>query len=100
MKPLTDIMNERGSVYGPFHRNASVAQSLKEVMHRAPNWDKLPNYMKESLDLICTKISRILTGESDHVDNWDDIGGYARLPSRYLNEEIARNTPQGKEKDA
>jgi len=42
--------------------------------------------MVESLDLICTKLSRIVTGDCNHQDHWLDIAGYATLISDRLKE--------------
>ncbi len=32
--------------------------------------------------MICLKISRIVTGDPEHPDNWHDIAGYATLAER------------------
>jgi hypothetical protein len=40
--------------------------------------------MKESLDLICNKISRIVNGDPWYHDSWHDIIGYARLVEERL----------------
>lgn len=86
--PLAEIhvlLEERGGLqgkgkYGPFVDNAMIAQELKYVMHRSPNWEKrLKAVHREVLDLIAMKISRILSGDPDYVDNWDDIAGYCIL---------------------
>jgi hypothetical protein len=31
------------------------------------------------LDMIFTKVGRILNGDSNHIDSWIDIAGYATL---------------------
>lgn len=80
---MTDIVGEitkqRGQVYGPFMDNAALAQEIKDAMRRHSGWSQLPMDARESLDMIAYKIARIVTGSWQHVDNWDDIGGYARL---------------------
>ncbi len=83
---VTEITKKRGSVYGPFLHNAIIAQKLKEVMRAIPDpenegmrWDSLPFDVRESLDLIALKVSRIITGAHEYLDNWDDIGGYAKI---------------------
>lgn len=80
------ITQERGSVYGPFLHNAVVAQALKRAMRGIPDpdnegaaWENLPADVREALDLIAMKISRVVTGDHRHLDNWDDIGGYAKI---------------------
>jgi hypothetical protein len=37
---------------------------------------------KESLEMIALKLSRILSGQADYRDHWDDIAGYVRLASK------------------
>lgn len=78
---VEQITTKRGSVYGPFFNNAIVAQNVKDAMHSAPGltWGRLPFDVREALDLIALKISRIVTGDPEYLDNWDDIGGYAKI---------------------
>ena len=76
---VRDILEERGNTYGPFIHNATTAQELKAVVRRAPNWDELTPDMKEALDLILSKVARAVTSSCSHMDNWDDIAGYAML---------------------
>jgi hypothetical protein len=38
----------------------------------------------QALDMIVTKIGRILTGNPSHLDSWIDIAGYAKLVSDRL----------------
>lgn len=79
------IIEERGGLqgtgrYGPFIDNAVIAQELKTTFRASPNWGtKLNDAQREALDLIAMKISRILSGDPDYLDNYDDIEGYCRL---------------------
>jgi hypothetical protein len=41
--------------------------------------DKMTLVQRESLDMIATKIARIVCGDPDELDSWVDIGGYAEL---------------------
>ena len=34
---------------------------------------------KEAIHMILVKLSRIIYGNHDHADHWDDIAGYALL---------------------
>lgn len=83
---VAEITKKRGSVYGPFLHNAIVAQSIKAALRNIPDpdneglrWENLPLDVRESLDLIALKMSRIVTGDGEYLDNWDDIGGYAKI---------------------
>jgi hypothetical protein len=44
----------------------------------------LPMDTSEALDMICLKISRIVTGDHNAVDHWQDIEGYAALIRKRL----------------
>ena len=81
---VEDTLLQRGSVYGSFHDNAVVSQGLKDIMRGMPGWKELADDMRESLDMIVFKISRILTGDPTHADNWHDIAGYAELIRKRL----------------
>lgn len=61
-----------------------IAQLLKDVAHSAPMWEQLDPDMKEGVDIICSKIARITTSSCRHIDNWDDIAGYAILIANRL----------------
>lgn len=77
--PITDILTERGKEYGLFISQAGLSQELKTVMRDHRGWGALGTDMHEALELIAMKISRILNGNPNHIDSWDDIAGYARL---------------------
>lgn len=78
---LSATLLDRRSKYGDFREEAQVTQCLKRVMQQAPNWIKrrLNDSQTEALEMIATKIARILNGDPNHADNWHDIAGYARL---------------------
>ena len=83
---VSEITAKRGSVYGSFLHNALVAQAIKAALRNIPDpdneglrWENLPLDVREGLDLIALKMSRIVTGDAQYLDNWDDIGGYAKI---------------------
>ena len=75
------ILNERGSNYGSFLGLSQVTQRLKAVAHNfaGQNNKTLDPDQAEALDMIFTKIGRILNGDPNHIDSWIDIAGYATL---------------------
>lgn len=82
---IEDTLTQRGATHGDFGDNAEMAQTLKRVMQEAAcNWDLLSPVHREALDLIATKISRILSGGQNNVDNWHDIAGYATLVEKRI----------------
>lgn len=78
------LLAERETTHGDFRDNSLISQQLKEVVRDSVNWENLTEYQKESLDLILHKVSRIVSGDPDHQDHWDDIAGYAKLVSGIL----------------
>jgi hypothetical protein len=84
------ILNERGNTYGSFETVAGTAQDIKSLIHTAliGNPTVLDADQVEALDMIATKIARILNGNPDHVDSWIDIAGYATLVADRLKGEI------------
>jgi transposase len=75
------ILNERGSKYGSFLGLSQITQRLKAVAHNfaGQNNKTFDPDQAEALDMIFTKIGRILNGDSNHIDSWIDIAGYATL---------------------
>ena len=84
------ILNERASTYGSFVDVAKVAQQLKHVAasHTIAVGVELSHDKIEALEMIFSKIARILNGNSDHVDSWVDIAGYAQLVADRLHGKI------------
>jgi hypothetical protein len=72
-----DLLAARQTTHGDFAETAAVAQTLKAAMRdRAAS---LPRAQREALDMIATKLARILCGDANHADHWLDLAGYARL---------------------
>ena len=94
-----EMLKERGARYGKFEGHALITQLLKQLVRgewRAvcntlaspltptgnpvrDKWLKLAPDQQEALDMICHKVGRIVNGDPDYIDSWDDIAGYARL---------------------
>jgi hypothetical protein len=73
------ILDDRGKNYGSYESNAERIQALKNIIHNSPGWEKAPAYMRESLDMICNKLGRIINGNPYYDDSWKDICGYSQL---------------------
>jgi hypothetical protein len=72
------ILLERNKTHGSFQSNAAISQHLKSVMMTAGYRQLKPEHA-EALDMICAKISRILSGQANYYDHWQDISGYSLL---------------------
>ena len=75
------ILNERASTYGSFIDVSRMAQRLKNVAHTAAGEQgkTFAADQAEALDMIFSKVARIINGDPNHVDSWADIAGYAQL---------------------
>jgi len=80
------VLNEREKTHGDFADTAMIAQSLKAVIadYREQMCKQWPAVQLEAMDMICTKISRIVSGDNNCKDSWDDLAGYANLVSERL----------------
>jgi hypothetical protein len=77
------IIQERATTHGEYATMAALAQDIKYIMRRG-RFTYLKPAHQESLDLIATKIARILCGDPDYRDSWNDIQGYAALAERAI----------------
>jgi len=73
------LTNERKTTHGSWLVQSALARALKLMMRDSENFNKMQPHQCEALDQIMVKISRILTGNPNEVDHWDDIAGYAFL---------------------
>lgn len=78
------ILDERETTHGPFMLTAFKAQQLKNAMASGKHWNDLDDIQREALQMIASKIARILSGNFNEVDHWRDIAGYANLAVRDL----------------
>ena len=85
-KPMTDeardpLLQEREKTHGSFAKNANISQQLKDIFRMNLDYRKIHPVHREALDMIALKLSRILSGQGNDKDHWDDIAGYAKLGS-------------------
>ncbi len=81
---IAAILAERGKTHGDFTDNARVMQSLKRIVHDEVGWDRLTDVQREALHMILHKVGRIISGNPNVHDHWDDIAGYAKLASERI----------------
>jgi hypothetical protein len=80
-KAMTETLDSRATAYGTFADNARLAQALKRAMaeHAQDMGKTFADDQWEALEMIASKMSRIVNGNPDGIDNWHDIAGYATL---------------------
>lgn len=80
------MLAERGKTHGDFADHARITQRLKNVIaeellfRHERGQPPLTDMQRESIDMIEHKIGRIIAGDANFPDHWEDIAGYAKLP--------------------
>lgn len=75
---IDKLLADRGAIYGDFENIAETAQAIKRILRAGNSYDQLSMAERESLDMIASKLSRIVNGRH-HPDNWLDVCGYSKL---------------------
>lgn len=76
---ISETLSTRENQYGQYKTVSQISQDIKKIMRQSPNYYVMPDYARESLDMIANKMARILNGNYYLNDSWHDIGGYAAL---------------------
>lgn len=78
-----EILNEREKTHGDFGRTAYLTQRFKTALHDELEDQSFSRNLdivrKEAIEMIFFKIARIICGDPNRADHWDDIAGYAML---------------------
>ena len=75
------IIDQRAKTHGEYKSTAAWSQSLKDMFRSSHNWNGLNDGQKEALEMIAAKLARLLNGNPQFPDHWDDVAGYAQLGS-------------------
>lgn len=86
MTEIKDVLADRDTKYGKFCDVADLAQRLKTDINEAIRYRQqaVSADQVEALDMICSKIARIINGDPAYADSWVDIAGYATLVANRL----------------
>ena len=76
---VEQTLKARLKTHGDFTDHSKTSQALKEVVFSGSKAEELTAVQREALEMILHKVARIVEGDPNHVDNWHDIGGYAKL---------------------
>ena len=77
MEQVTDVLKDRGAIYGPFEESSKICYGLfGAVLHLYP-FKQIPTVFVGNFH-IAGKISRLYR-TPNHEDSWLDIAGYAKL---------------------
>lgn len=84
MSSLETVLSERDARYGSFASFAKISQAFKAVMSDALIGKKVTDVQYEAMDMIAHKLARIVSGDPNYIDSWQDLAGYATLVVRDL----------------
>lgn len=87
---VDDILDQRGKTYGSYKDRTDISHAVRLALNNGSSADKLEPYMEDAITMIAVKLSRIVSGDPTHVDNWDDIAGYATLAADELKLELEK----------
>ncbi|RTL05689.1 hypothetical protein EKK58_07290 [Candidatus Dependentiae bacterium] len=84
MAEIKETLNQRSSRYGTFEQNVKIVEGFKAVMEASPSYEYLTPMHKEVLGMVFHKMSRMLSGDPNYIDNVHDIIGYSKILEDYL----------------
>ncbi len=73
------LLLERAKDHGVYAETARISQLLKMIIHTADGWKKLTPEQQEALDMDAVKTARIISGNNNLAEHWEDKEGYSRL---------------------
>ena len=76
---IDKILSERQDQYGDFFNRSKISQDFKNLIRQGESYRLLKADQREALEMIATKMGRIVNGDPDYLDSWVDIQGYCQL---------------------
>lgn len=78
---VSTVLDARAKDYGVFKDSAALMQGIKRLLadHAAKHDKTFADDQWEALEMIVHKMARIVNGNPDKIDSWQDIAGYATL---------------------
>lgn len=90
---ITATITSRAVTHGDFVNTAHIAQGLKDFLKSEGPYQGMSSVQREALDMICTKLARIIAGDPNHREHWHDIAGYAQLAETSIPEVAIKAPP-------
>ena len=83
--PVSELLAERKKTHGSYDADARCAMRLLDVLSTEEQRrdSSLTHIQRHALRMILHKVARIVAGDPNFRDHWDDIGGYAELAVRW-----------------
>jgi len=93
---LDKTLKERGGNYGPAKEHFALTKGMYETWvnrwNLSPEWQSdrdITRMIEHVVYMICDKLARASHNPA-HLDNWQDIQGYAKLLEDELSKDIDR----------
>ncbi len=90
------LLAERETTHGDFELQSQLAQSIKRLFARSPNWIVMEDWQREAMEMKAVKLARYLCGDHHNPEHLIDDIGYSKL----ILERLAPSDPQPKSKTA
>lgn len=82
------LIDTRQGVHGEFMENSRCTWEIMRALQDERNWSVLPDHMKHALYMVAHKMARVLAGNPEEPDHWDDMAGYATLVAQRIRNPI------------
>lgn len=92
-REVSALLEERGQTHGAFADNAFYGQTLRLLFRQSKGWTHANDVQREALDMLACKLSRILSGQPEFVDHWNDGAGYFTLGARACDGDLSAAMP-------
>ena len=93
---VDDTLKQRGSVYGPYEKvveaRAIIMDTLKVHFKRQNNY-QMPGDIEMMFNDVVLKLVRAAS-KPKYTDSWHDLGGYAKLIERVMNDRGNKTTEE------
>lgn len=78
------VLQDRRKTHGNYVLGTAFTQAVMSRVSETTQWDRMTPYQRETTHMIVHKMQRILEGDPNNAEHWDDIAGYAKLVGRIL----------------
>lgn len=76
---IKDTLNEREKTHGGYDDVSRIAQGIKGLLRSGPSWEKMNDQQQEALEMVSSKMARVVSGDHNEKDHMHDTAGYAQL---------------------
>lgn len=77
--PITALILTRARTHGDFTEGSKFAETFITIFEDHPTWALLPAFARQSIRMQASKYGRIMAGDWDFADHWNDVSGYSKL---------------------